>query len=134
MNTSPSIHSGPLGMSIAIIANRHVPPLWMTRSLPGTENATESTVKTRSGMEDASPQSIVYCPRMFGAAPAASAILAMSVVGPVMRDVPESTMPLVGPEEKGPDWTLPMSICQYLGTERGIQAISPVYLASSVCL
>jgi hypothetical protein len=69
---------------------------------------------------------------MFGMAPADSAIFIISEVGPVMRDVPESTMPLVGPEEKGPTWTLPMSICQYLGTERGIQAISPVYLASSV--
>ena len=26
-----------------------------------------------------------------------------------------------------------MSICQYLGTERGIQAILPVNLASSCC-
>ncbi len=65
-------------------------------------------------------------------APAASAILAISALGPVMRDVPESTMPLVGPEEKEPTWTLPMSICQYLGSESGTQDISPVYLSLSV--
>ena len=119
-------------MSIPIIAKRHVPPLWMTRSFPGTVNALESIVNTRSGMDDTLPQSTVYCPSMFGVAPADSAIFVISEVGPVMRDVPESTMPLVGPEEKGPTWTSPMSICQYLGTERGTQAISPVYLASSV--
>ena len=119
-------------MSIPIIANRHVVPLWMTRSFPGTVNAFPSIVNTRSGIDDTFSQSMVYCPSMFGMAPAASAIFAISALGPVMRDVPESTMPLVGPEEKEPTWTSPMSICQYLGSESVTHDISPVYLSLSV--
>jgi len=57
-------------------------------------------------------QSIVYCPMSVLVAPMVDAMAEMSDDGPVMSDVPESTMALVDPEENEPMFTPSMSICQ----------------------
>jgi hypothetical protein len=52
--------------------------------------------------------------------------------GPVMREVPLSTIPDVTPWEYEPREMESMEICQYLGSERGIHVMSPLNLESSV--
>ena len=64
-------------------------------------------------------------------APTLDAILRISAVGPVMRDVPESTIPLVWPAEYDPIWTLSRSMSQYLGSARLTHVMSPVNFESS---
>merc|ERR1739847_29712 len=68
---------------------------------------------------------------MLAVAPTDWAIALISREGPVMRDVPESTMPFVWPEEWDPTEMSSMSISQYLGSERGTHVISPVNFESS---
>jgi glutathione S-transferase len=51
--------------------------------------------------------------------------------GPVMREVPLSTIPLVALEEYPPSLIESMAICQYLGSDSGIQVISPLNFESS---
>lgn len=131
MNTSPSIHLGPVGMSIPMSAKRHIPCAWITRSFPGTLNGFPLIVNSRSGRFGTSAQSMVYCPNRLAEAPTLDAILRISAEGPVMRDVPESTIPLVLPEEYDPTWTLSRSMSQYLGSARLTHVMSPVNLESS---
>ncbi len=74
----------------------------------------------KSGMEDMLEQSIVYCPRRDLVAPMDLAIWDMEDVGPTRRDVPESIMALVGPDDvnasevDGDRDMESTSICQYV--------------------
>ena len=47
-------------------------------------------------------QSMVYSPIMLGMAPTDVAMFMICILGPVRREVPESTMADVGPDEKEP--------------------------------
>ena len=113
------------------MAKRQVPWDCMTRSLPGTGHDLPLMWNSRSGRADTLAQSMVYCPRRLGTAPTEVAIFIICMLGPVMRDVPESTMPLVFPAENEPTLTSSISISQYLASVRGVHVISPVNLVWS---
>mmetsp|Transcript_7211 Transcript_7211/g.15233 ORF Transcript_7211/g.15233 Transcript_7211/m.15233 type:complete len:240 (-) Transcript_7211:366-1085(-) len=133
MNTSPNIHLGPgSGMSIPIIANRHMLFACITTSLPGTVYSVPSISNATSGIDDTLSQSIVYSPMTFALAPTASAIFRTSEDGPTRREVPESTMPVVLPAEyRSPTETPSSAICQYVARSRSTYLRSPSNLSGS---
>ena len=118
-------------MSKAMRPKRQMPDAWMTSSFPGTAKVLPPMTNSRSGRVLTRPQSMVYWPRRLDVAPTELAMAWMAALGPVMSEVPESTTPLVAPEEKEPALMSSTSTSQYLGSEMGIHEMSPVNLSSS---
>lgn len=82
-----------------IMAKTHMPPDSITKSFPGTMKGLPFMLNSKSGMLGTLAQSMLYCPRRLGMAPTEVAMREISEEGPVMREVPLSTMPVVAVDE-----------------------------------